>query len=139
LSGIQFQPPQGTSPNLSDAFDVRPLFKGADPREREFKLADFIVLTLDISPLELKKRLGGGTKSLFDFAYELKAAGKFLRVDPEIPNKKWRINTQIVVIPTLPQAPQAARPACCLLSRSPRSATFNSPRPTTLGICVPST
>ncbi len=84
-------PSAGTGALLVNAaFDVRFLFPGADPRDQRFKLANFVVLTLPIDPLSVKKQLGGGSGSLYDLAYTIRDAGNFVRVDPEIPAKGWR-------------------------------------------------
>ena len=90
---------------VNAAFDVRFMFPGADPRDQRFKLANFVVVTLPIDPLEAKKSLGGGTGSLYDLAYAIKDEGKFVRVDPEIPAKSWRRAT--VPVPAQPGAPGA--------------------------------
>lgn len=93
---------------VNAAFDVRFLFPGTDPRDQRFKLANFVVLTLPIDPLSAKKQLGGGTGSLYDLAYTIRDAGKFVRVDPEIPSKGWR--TERVPPPPPVQAPGSGGP-----------------------------
>lgn len=104
-TGRRLVVPAGLRQNLrvKAAFDVRFMFPGADPKDQRFKLANFVVVTLPLDPLEVKKKLGGGTGSLYDLAYAIKDAGHYVRVDPEIPGRPWTRSS--VPIPTLPSAP----------------------------------
>jgi len=88
---------------VGSTFDVRFMFPRADPADQRFKLANFVVVTLPIDPLEAKKKLGGRTGSLYDLAYAIKDAGNYVRVDPEIPAKPWtRSNVPIPPSPVPP-------------------------------------
>jgi hypothetical protein len=101
-AGRNFVPgPNLGSVLLRDAFGVRLLFPGADPNDQRFKLANFVVLTLPIDPMLAKRRLGGGVGKLFSLAYALRDAGDFVRVDPEIPAKRWHAPR----VPAPPPAP----------------------------------
>lgn len=91
MSQGRFPLPPGTRQPLASAFDLRPLFPGADPNDRRFKLADFLVLTLPVTSVELKRQLSGRNSALFELSYQLKSAGNFVRVDPEIANKDWKV------------------------------------------------
>ncbi len=88
---------------VSSTFDVRFMFPGADPTDQRFKLANFVVVTLPIDPLEAKKKLGGRTGSLYDLAYAIKDAGNYVRVDPEIPAKPWTRSNVPIPPPGLPE------------------------------------
>src|SRR3954453_2297634 len=72
------------------AFDVRFLFRGADPTDQRFKLANFVVLTIPVDPLSVKRLFHGGTGALYALPYTIRDAGKYVRVDPEVPSKGWR-------------------------------------------------
>ena len=99
----------------NQAIDVRHLYPGADPADQRFKLANFAVLTIPVDPLAVKQLLHGGTGSLYDLAYTIKDAGHYVRVDPEIPSKGWRLLTP-------PPAPGTSP------SPSPPSTTPGGPR-----------
>ena len=89
---------------VSSAFDVRFMFPGADPSDQRFKLANFVVVTLPVDPLDAKKKLGGRTGSLYDLAYAIKDAGNYVRVDPEIPAKPW-MRSNVPIPPPPPSVP----------------------------------
>lgn len=107
-SGRRLTAPGGLRPGLrvGAAFDVRFMFPGADPSDQRFKLANFVVVTLPIDPLDAKRNLGGGTGCLYDLAYAIRDAGNFVRVDPEIPFKGWQTEPS-----PIPQAPGVQPPA----------------------------
>jgi thermitase len=94
---------------VKSTFDVRFMFPGADPTDQRFKLANFVVVTLPIDPLEAKKKLGGRTGSLFDLAYIIKDAGNYVRVDPEIPARPW-LRSNVPIPPPAASAPPGEGP-----------------------------
>ena len=99
----------GQALSVRSAFDVRFMFPGADPSDQRFKLANFVVVTLPVDPLEAKKKLGGRTGSLYDLAYAIKDAGNYVRVDPEIPAKPW-MRSNVPIPPPPPSVPPGQGP-----------------------------
>src|SRR5690349_17497016 len=103
----------GLNLTAGSTFDVRFLFPGADPADQRFKLANFVVLTIPMDPLAVKKLLHGGTGSLYDLTYTIRDAGNYVRVDPEIPAKGWEIKSEPLPSPTpgVPGQPPPPPPA----------------------------
>ncbi|WP_241478251.1 S8 family peptidase [Nesterenkonia sp. AY15] len=78
---------------VRDHVDVRNMFPGAVARDRKFKLADFVILTLPMTRSMVMKLASPEQSTLFEIAYRLKERCDFVRVEPELFYKKWRVTT----------------------------------------------
>lgn len=68
--------------------EVRMLFPGRS--DERFGLDHFAIVAVGVDPAAVQRRLGRGVGALYDVAHELRDAGGFVRVDPEVPFKRWR-------------------------------------------------
>lgn len=68
--------------------EVRRLFPGRS--DERFGLDRFALVAVGVDPAAVQRRLGRGVGALYDVAHELREAGGFVRVDPEVPFKRWR-------------------------------------------------
>jgi hypothetical protein len=99
-----------TSGAVHDHVDVHLMFPGADAADRTFKLADFIVLSLPMTHLALAPLERPDQAAVFEIAYQIKDRCNFIRVEPELFYKKWRVRASTPPAPPAPLPPPDTDP-----------------------------